>query len=91
MLYHQTWPAPYLVVDDDQLEQQRRRQDPSLRQDLSSCPLDPPQHRLHTLRALRILPHTFGTEVLGQGEFLQSIWFSGTYRSCDNVRLDTGW
>ena len=72
LIFPQTWPAPHPASDDDQPEQQRHGQDPPLRQDLPSRPVDPDQHRLHSLCALRVLSHTCSPKVLEQGEVMSN-------------------
>ena len=50
--HHQTWPPSNPAFDDDQLEQQRHRQDPPIRQDLPPGSVDLDEHRFHNLCAL---------------------------------------
>ena len=57
LIFLQTWSSPHSAPDDDQPEQQRHDHDPSFEQDLSSHRLDPDQHGIYPLRALRVLLH----------------------------------
>ena len=50
--HHQTWPPSHPAFDDDQLEQQRHRQDSPIGQDLPPGSVDLDEHRFHNLCAL---------------------------------------